>query len=253
MFAAICLSLLLAFAPVTNSLAVQDKDFDDAREAYSKGDYKKAIELYTRLTEKRPQDFSPRFRLGLSYRKAKQYENAIAAFEQASRIQADPPFAQYEIGKIYLEMKNPEAAAGQYHLLEGRNRDLSLYLLDLFPPEAMEKYQLPTAERLPVAEKDAQPSKTSRVAANLRPNITYRERAKYTEIARLNQIQGAVVLSVVFSSEGEITDISVVRGLPDGLTRTAIEAVKKIRFQPALKDGEPVSVRGNIEFNFTLY
>ncbi|MBS1789427.1 MAG: TonB family protein [Acidobacteria bacterium] len=253
MIAAICFSLLLAFAPATNSFAVQDKDYGDAREAYSKGDYQKAIELYTRLAEKHPKDFSPRFRLGLSYRKAKQYENAIAAFEQASQVQADPPFAQYEIGKTYLEMKNLEAVVRQYHLLEGKNRELALYLLDLFPQEAIEKYQLPAGERLPIEVKEAKPSKPLRVAANLRPTISYRERAKYTEIGRLNQTQGTVVLSVVFTSEGEITDITVVRSLPDGLTRSAIEAVKKIRFQPALKDGEPASVRGNIEFNFTLY
>lgn len=253
MIASICLSLLLVFAPATHFLAVQDKDFDDAREAYSKGDYQKAIELYSRLLEKHSKDFSLHFKLGLSYRGAKQYENALATFERASTVQSDPPFAQYEIGKTYLAMKNLDAAVRQYQFLVGRNRELALYLLDLFPQEAIEKYQLPAGERLPVKEKEAKPSQQLRVAANLRPNITYRERAKYTEIGRLNQTQGTVVLGVVFTSEGEITDITVIRSLPDGLTRSAIEAVKKIRFQPALKDGEPVSVRGNIEFNFTLY
>ncbi|MBS1790350.1 MAG: TonB family protein [Acidobacteria bacterium] len=91
------------------------------------------------------------------------------------------------------------------------------------------------------------------MSASLRPTIIYRERAKYTEEARANKIQGTVVLSVVYTFDGRISDIRVVRGLPDGLTESAIEAAKKIRFQPAVKAGQPVSVRGNIEFNFTLY
>ncbi len=91
------------------------------------------------------------------------------------------------------------------------------------------------------------------MSASLRPTIIYRERAKYTEEARANKIQGTVVLSVVYTFDGRITDIRVVRGLPDGLSESAIEAAKKIRFQPAVKAGQPTSVRGNIEFNFTLY
>lgn len=91
------------------------------------------------------------------------------------------------------------------------------------------------------------------MTASLRPTIIYRERARYTEEARANKIQGTVVLSVVYTADGRITDIRVVRGLPDGLSESAIEAAKKIRFRPAVKNGQPVSVRGNIEFNFTLY
>lgn len=91
------------------------------------------------------------------------------------------------------------------------------------------------------------------MTASLRPTILYKERAKYTEEARTNKVQGTVVLSLVYYADGHIGDIRVVRGLPDGLSESAIEAAKRIRFQPAMKNGQPVSVRGQIEFNFTLY
>jgi len=91
------------------------------------------------------------------------------------------------------------------------------------------------------------------MTATLRPTILYREKAKYTEEARQNKIQGTVVLQVVFNVNGTISDIRVVRGLPDGLTEKAIEAAKRIRFNPAVKSGTPVSVRGNLEFSFNLY
>jgi TonB family protein len=86
-----------------------------------------------------------------------------------------------------------------------------------------------------------------------RPTILYREKAKYTEEARQNKVQGVVVLQVIFTADGRITNIRVVRGLPDGLTEKAIEAAQKIRFNPATKNGAPVSVRGTLEFSFNLY
>lgn len=91
------------------------------------------------------------------------------------------------------------------------------------------------------------------MTASLSPTILYKEKAKYTEEARQNKVQGTVVLNVVFTADGRITNIKVVRGLPDGLTEKAIEAAQKIRFQPAVKAGQPVSVRGNLEFTFNLY
>lgn len=86
-----------------------------------------------------------------------------------------------------------------------------------------------------------------------KPTILSREKARYTEEARQNKVQGTVVLSVIFQADGRITNIRTIRGLPDGLTEKAIEAAQKIRFQPATKNGQAVSVRGNLEFTFNLY
>lgn len=90
-------------------------------------------------------------------------------------------------------------------------------------------------------------------SGNLRPTILHRERARYTEQARQNKIQGTVILSLVFGADGLIHDIRVVHSQPDGLTEEAIKAAQQIRFNPALREGKPVSVRSRIEYNFTLY
>jgi TonB family protein len=90
------------------------------------------------------------------------------------------------------------------------------------------------------------------MTAYLKPTILYREKAKYTEDARRTGVHGTVVLSVVFRVDGAITNIRVIRGLPDGLTEKAIEAARRIRFQPAVRNGAPVSVRGTLEFTFNL-
>ena len=88
---------------------------------------------------------------------------------------------------------------------------------------------------------------------DLRPTIIYKEKAKYTEEARQNRVQGSVVLSAVFGADGRLSDIRTVHGLPNGLTEAAIEAAQHIRFRPAMRQGRPVSVRFNLEFNFALY
>lgn len=87
----------------------------------------------------------------------------------------------------------------------------------------------------------------------VKPQILYKEKARYTETARTRQIQGTVILRATFNAEGRITDIFVVRGLPEGLTEMAIEAAQRIRFRPAMRDGAPVSVRASLEYNFVLY
>ena len=76
---------------------------------------------------------------------------------------------------------------------------------------------------------------------------------RYSEEARRAQITGTVVLRVVFSADGIIRHILVIRGLPFGLTERAIEAARGIRFSPATIDGVPVSMFVQVEYNFHLY
>src|SRR5712671_5355174 len=63
---------------------------------------------------------------------------------------------------------------------------------------------------------------------------------QYTEAARKNQITGVVIIRAVFSASGQVTNISAISKLPDGLTEKAIAAARQIRFVPATKDGRPV-------------
>jgi len=76
---------------------------------------------------------------------------------------------------------------------------------------------------------------------------------QYTEEARKNQIVGTVVLRAVFTSGGQVTNIRAVSGLPFGLTERAIAAARQIKFMPAMKDGRPVSMYIQLEYNFNLY
>src|SRR5262249_3028310 len=124
------------------------------------------------------------------------------------------------------------------------------------PPGASATPNKPSDPGLPNKKLEGAQGASSPVepmTANLRPTILYREKAKYTEVARINSLQGTVALNVVFGEEGKISNIRVIRCLPDGLTQGAIAAAQVIRFNPAIKNGTPVSVRGALEFTFNLY
>ena len=75
----------------------------------------------------------------------------------------------------------------------------------------------------------------------------------YTEKARGAQITGTVILKCIFAADGTVKNIHVVSGLPYGLTERAIEAARKIKFIPAVKDGKNVSMWMQLEYNFNLY
>jgi len=64
--------------------------------------------------------------------------------------------------------------------------------------------------------------------------------AGYTDEARRNNVRGQVVLRVLFGGTGQVNQISVVKGLPSGLTERAIAAARLIKFEPAELDGKKV-------------
>jgi TonB family protein len=75
----------------------------------------------------------------------------------------------------------------------------------------------------------------------------------YTEEARTALIEGTVVLRAVFAADGTVQHLLIMNSLPGGLTQQAIAVARKIKFIPATKDGRPVSMYIQLEYNFNLY
>ena len=86
-----------------------------------------------------------------------------------------------------------------------------------------------------------------------RARLLQKPEPQYTEEARRNQVVGTVTLRAIFSSSGEVIQIRALNTLPFGLTERAIAAARQIKFVPAMKNGHPVSVRMQLEYNFNLY
>ncbi|MDQ6705365.1 MAG: M56 family metallopeptidase [Acidobacteriota bacterium] len=84
------------------------------------------------------------------------------------------------------------------------------------------------------------------------PKVLQKTDPAYTDAASKAKIQGTVRLDLEISPEGFAQNIHVVQGLDPGLDENAVFAVRQWRFQPGLKDGEPVTVAAIIEVNFHL-
>lgn len=83
--------------------------------------------------------------------------------------------------------------------------------------------------------------------------IKSKPRANFTDLARENGTEGLVRLRVTFLASGEIGAISPVLSLPDGLTEQAIVAARKLKFEPAMRNGVPYTVTKQVEYSFSFY
>ena len=70
--------------------------------------------------------------------------------------------------------------------------------------------------------------------------ILYKPKPVYTDEARKLNIEGEVLLEVVFGANGDLHVNRVVRGLGHGLDEAAVSAANRIKFKPAQRNGAPV-------------
>ena len=85
------------------------------------------------------------------------------------------------------------------------------------------------------------------------PRQTHSPEPKYPRNERKARHQGLVRLKLVVGSDGVPRDIAVSQTLSSDFDHAAIEAVKRWKFSPAMKDGKPVPVEIAIEIEFHLH
>lgn len=84
------------------------------------------------------------------------------------------------------------------------------------------------------------------------PRFIHREVPVYPQVARRLGKEGKVVLRLTIDEKGELVNIEVLEGASYGFTEAAIEAVKKSKFAPAIKNGKPVASRAILPVRFIL-
>ena len=85
------------------------------------------------------------------------------------------------------------------------------------------------------------------------PRVLYMPDPEYSEEARKAKYEGTVVLGLIVGPDGRPHNIRIARSLGLGLDEKAMEAVRQWKFEPARKNGQPVSVQINVEVEFRLY
>lgn len=78
----------------------------------------------------------------------------------------------------------------------------------------------------------------------IKPSVVTRVEPAYPPIARSKKVEGTVILSVLVTESGGVSDVKVLReaGGSMGLNEAAVAAIKKWKFRPAVKAGKRVKV-----------
>ena len=82
--------------------------------------------------------------------------------------------------------------------------------------------------------------------------ITYKPNPVYTVEARNLKLEGEVLLEVQFAANGQLHVNRVVRGLGHGLDEAAVTAANKMRFKPALRNGQAADSTAVVHVVFQL-
>lgn len=85
-----------------------------------------------------------------------------------------------------------------------------------------------------------------------RPVPLLSPQTKYTDEAKRNHITGICLLTLVVDRHGMPQQVKVIRPIGYGLDQTAMEAVNRYRFIPAMRNGVPQPVQITIEVNFNV-
>lgn len=106
---------------------------------------------------------------------------------------------------------------------------------------------------------DSPVSPASTAGANASPQssdstkleIVKAEKARYPLEAHEQGIQGEVILKLHISETGDVETVDVVSGHP-ALVPAAVDAAKKWKFKPYIKNGKPVKVAVNVPMDFAF-
>jgi TonB family protein len=118
------------------------------------------------------------------------------------------------------------------------------------PPSSGEGEGAPAAGV--VQASSVQPEKVLELSASAAESgLTHRVEPEYPEEARLQGIQGAVVLEVHIRADGSVEQLKVLSG-EAVLADAAMTAVRQWRFKPRQVNGQPAEMQTTITLNFRL-
>ena len=106
--------------------------------------------------------------------------------------------------------------------------------------------------RRPAGEGVAAPQYTPIYQVDREPEVTSEVKIPYPEEARRAGIEGTVTLSITIDPEGKVVAAKIISGPGYGLNEAARDAIKRFRFKPAVKGGEPVSTEMKYSYTFVL-
>jgi tetratricopeptide (TPR) repeat protein len=247
-FALIALAILTCFSPYAQSqqATAGAEDRDRGIQLYQKGDTKGAIEGLRAATSKNRDDGDAWHYLGLALLATGNKDEAREAFERAATIRLNDLIT---ISPLPL-LKNPAPGSEG---LKPRDRyqaalESSEQYLALTPrPTDDWRFQLAALRFYRDYYAGARSDETivTTKETNTRLRILSKPPPDFSGI----RTSGTSVLRAVFSADGTIKHVLVLKRVSFDFDLRCLEAARKIKFTPAIKDGHPVSMILQLEYN----
>jgi TonB family protein len=116
--------------------------------------------------------------------------------------------------------------------------------------ETVAKQEEPKVEPPPATENTVKDTSPLQVGS-LIDYATARVAPTYPPAAKTMRMTGTVKVEVIVSEDGSISEVKNTSG-PSMLQRAATDALKKWKFKPFVRDGQPVKATGFVSFSFNL-
>lgn len=240
----LCLFVLLVCAPPSFQPGAQAQQqantqdaaklYDQAQQGLKKGAFAKALKAIEEVLTIEPENAAAYLIKGQALLGvfAEEYSKDYARGKQDLANDAFVPVKQtVESYEKYLKLK-PDAVDADYW-----KREIEFYR--------------PYAE-LTEKEKPGRTVFLTNELGDTKARLLKRPLPAYTEDARRAGVSGSVLVLALLSYDQKIGNIFVINQLSHGLTERAIEATTRVRFEPATKDGHPVSQVVAVEYSFRL-
>jgi TonB family protein len=241
------------------TLRLQSDEVARGRKLLEEGDAEGAVKILSGAADRDREDDAARHSLGVALARAGRRDEALKAFQGALELrtrafnfefnqqrQADREWSPGDSSRFRSRFASKTGA-----LLE------TVEALVALGPEDVEylKEWLSTlrlyAQTAADPKFDTEPFRLPELIT--KAQIISKPEPRYTERARRGKVSGLVRLRALLGADGTVKGVSIIRGLGGGLSESAAEAARGIRFKPATVEGRPVSQFVVLEYNFYVY
>lgn len=250
--------MVLGMTAITSAQQPAGSPSDDRGrgiQLYKQGDFKGAVDTLRLAVKRNPDDLSAWHYLGFALEQKGDKGSARKAHEKAARLgdelldrRINQAPSSKEISRALVSIRPQLVEAAE-------SAENYLALDSKLSKSKREEWTLRATSLRGFADmaSDNDLALYSGKEVTTKARVLSKPEPRYTEDARKHQVTGTVILRCIFGANGKVFGIRAVSSLPHGLTERAITAALQIRFIPATKDGRPVSMFMQLEYNFNLY
>ncbi len=178
----------------------------------------------------------------------------VALFDKPDRTEQDVLEAEDAFRRVIAVMDEEASVAPRYSLARllvdsGRSEDgvAEARSILAISPEG------PIPDRARILVCHSRGAADAAANADRRPGeMIYQVAHEYTDEAIEAGVEGIVGLGVSIDAEGCVVEVDVLERLPHGLTESAVEAMRRAVFRPAMENGEPAAATYRTAVRFTL-